>query len=51
MTDTQSQKPVERDTTRARAAVTGQNGSIVLVVSTLAIIVAFAVVYFFYFAR
>ncbi|MGC1465564.1 MAG: hypothetical protein WA792_07510 [Pseudolabrys sp.] len=36
--------------TEARAGVTGQGGSIVLVISTLAIIVVFAIVYLYFFA-
>jgi hypothetical protein len=37
---------VVESTTEARAAVTGQNVRYVLVISTLAVIVLFAVVYF-----
>ena len=37
-------------TTEARAGVTGQGGSIVLVLSTLGVIVLFACVYFYFFA-
>jgi hypothetical protein len=35
--------------TEARAGVTGRGGSIVLVISTLAIIVVFAIVYLYFF--
>jgi hypothetical protein len=51
MTKPQSQRPVELNTVRARAAVTGHNAGIVLVVSTMAVIICFAVIYFYYFAR
>lgn len=37
---------IVESTTEARAAVTGQNVRYVLVISTLAVIVLFAVVYF-----
>jgi hypothetical protein len=46
-----AEKTIKRNTTEARAATTGHNASTVLVVSTIAVIVAFAVVYFVYFAH
>ena len=42
----ENQKPVDRDTTEARAGVTGHNARYVLLVSTTAVVIAFAVVYF-----
>jgi hypothetical protein len=40
-----------KSTTEARAAVTRQGGSRILVISTLAVIVLFAIIYFAFFAR
>jgi hypothetical protein len=42
--------PAVETPTEARAAVTGHNASIVLVLSTAAVIVAFAVIYFAFWA-
>ena len=40
-----------KTTTEARAAVSRQGGSTVLVISTIAVIVVFAIVYFAFFAH
>ncbi len=45
------QPRIERDTAQARGGVTGHNASTVLVLSIVAVIVGFAAVYFYYFAR
>ena len=43
--------PATETATEARAGVTGHNASLVLVISTAAVIVAFAVIYFVFWAR
>ena len=43
--------PATETATEARAGVTGHNASLVLVISTAAVVVAFAVIYLAFWAR
>ena len=45
-----SERPIVETTTQARQGVTGHNVRYVLMASTLAVVVAFALIYTFYFS-
>jgi hypothetical protein len=46
-----NENQVERNTTQARAGVTGHSATTVLVLSTVAAIIAFAAIYLVYFSH
>ncbi len=51
VTSSETERPAVTTTNRAREGVTGHGVRYVLTISTVAIVVAFAVLWFFYFGR